>query len=244
MGLAMWAKKSLKILSEGRGKGSFPIGKERKLHKILPLTKGVRYKLRKSRAYGHALLNVKGSKLVSLKDWSKVFKTLGKKTKGVPGLSGGPKSYFFRWSTRGWLEFLIRLRRNWKGLRYHPKTSVWHLAQAFPDQRAHMSKLCGGAKGLCQMTIRKFCKLLQYEAPIEHLTLNTCLCLTPKVMQMMNAVLARMKGPITTKMEKAIAKKLEKVRKVHTKRSKFGILIPPHPSVTVAEAEKSLSSYK
>ena len=56
---------------------------------------------------------------------------------------------------------------------------------------------------------------------------------------MMQALLAKAKGPMTAKKEKAICKKLEKVRKVHTKRSKFGIPIPPHPSVTVAEALKS-----
>ena len=240
MGLKMWAQKSLMILREGGGKGSFPLGKERRLHRIMPLSKAVRSKLRKTRAYGEALLKERGSKLVHLKDWIKVFKTLGKKAKGVPGLSGGQKSYFFRWSTRQWLDRLMRLRSNWKGLGYDPKTSVWHLAQAFPDQRAHLSKLCGGHRGLCRTSIRNFCKSFQYEAPIEHLTMNTCLCLTPKIQQMMNAVIDGTKGPITPKKEKAIAKKLEKVRKVHTKRSKFGIPIPPHPAVTVAEAHASL----
>ena len=67
MGLAMWAKKNLKILREGRGKGSFPIGKTRKHHMIVPLTKAVRSKFRKTRAYGEALLRVKDSKLLHLK---------------------------------------------------------------------------------------------------------------------------------------------------------------------------------
>lgn len=89
------------------------------------------------------------------------------------------------------------------------------------------------------MTLRKLCKTLRYDAPIEHLTMHTCLCLTPKIRQMMQALLAKAKGPMTAKKEKAICKKLEKVRKVHTERSKFGISICPHPSVTVAETLKS-----
>jgi hypothetical protein len=51
-------------------------------------------------------------------------------------------------------------------------------------------------------------------------------------------------GCIATKREKEIAQKLEKVRKASTNRSKFGILIPPHPSVTVAKAQRMLSSYR
>jgi hypothetical protein len=46
------------------------------------------------------------------------------------------------------------------------------------------------------------------------------------------------------KREEEIAQKLEKVRKASTNRSKFGILIPPHPSVTVAKAQRMLSSYR
>lgn len=92
------------------------------------------------------------------------------------------------------------------------------------------------------MTLRKLCKTLAYDAPIEHLTMHTCLCLTLKIRQMMQVLLARAKGPITANKEKAICKKLEKVRKVHAERSKFGIPIPPHPSVTVADALKSLMS--
>ncbi len=242
MGLAMWAKNSMKILREGRGKGSFPLGKERRPHRIVPLNKVVRSKLRKTRAYGEALLKVRHSKLIYIKDWNKVTKTLGRAAQGVPGLSGGQKSYFFRWSTRSWLDRQMRLRGNWKGLRYPPKTSVWHLTRSFPDQSAHLKKLCGGNQELCKMTLRQLCATLEYDAPIEHLTMHTCLCLTPKIRQMIHAVLARMKGPITTKKEKAIAKKLEKVRKVHTKRSKFRIPLPPHPSVTVAKAKKLLMS--
>ena len=81
---------------------------------------------------------------------------------------------------------------------------------------------------------------MRYDAPIEHLTMHTCLCLTPKIRQMMQPVLAsiRTKGSITTKKEKEIAQKLEKVRKAHSERSKFGLLVPPHPSVTVSKALK------
>jgi hypothetical protein len=58
---------------------------------------------------------------------------------------------------------------------------------------------------------------------------------------MMHSALTKMKGPITTGKEKAVAEKIEKVRKLHTKTSKFGaIRIPPHPSVAVAKALKSL----
>ena len=242
MGLAMWAKKNMKIIREGRGKGSFPLGKERRHHRIVPLTKAVRSKFRKTRAYGEALIKARDSKLIYLKDWNKVTKTLGKAAQGVPGLSRGEESYFFRWSTRQWLDRQMRLRGNWKGLRYHPKSSVWHLTRSFPDQSAHLSKLCGGDKGLCKMTLRELCATLGYDAPIEHLTMHMCLCLTPKIRQMMHAVLAEMKEPVTTQKEKAIAKKLAETRKVHTKMSKFGIPIAPHPSVTVAKAQKSLIS--
>ena len=240
MGLAMWVKKNMQILKESRGKGSFPIGKERRLHKIAPLTKAVRSKFQKTREYGEAMLKVRSSKLDYLKDWDEVTATLSKAAPGVPGFSSGKKSYFFRWSTRAWVDRLRRLRGHWKGLRYPPKTSVWRLTRSFPDQSAHLTKLCGN-KGLCKTTLRKLCKTLGYDAPIEHLTMHTCLCLTPKIRQMMQPVLASLRttgGSITAMKEKEIAQKLEKVRKALTKKSKFGILIPPHPSVTVAKALK------
>ena len=246
MGLAMWAKRNMKILREGRGKGSFPLGKKRRLHTIAPLTEAVKSKFQRTRAYGQALLTLKKSKIVSLDDWQKATKTLSKAAKGVPGLSGGETSYFFRWSTRAWLDRQMRLRGQWKGLRYPPKTSVWCLARCFPDQSAHLNKLCSGANGMCKTTLRKLCKALGYDGPIEHLTMHTCLCLTPKVRQMMRPMLAGSKrmGCIATKREEEIAQKLEKVRKASTNRSKFGILIPPHPSVTVAKAQRMLSSYR
>ena len=240
MGLRMWAQRSLKILKEGKGKGSIPFGKERCPHMIAPLTKAVRSKLRKTRAYGEALLKVRHSKLTDLKDWIKATKTLAKAAKGVPGLSGGTRSYFFLWSTRQWLDRQMRLRNNWKGLRYPPKTTVRQLIHSFPDQSRLLTKLCGDHKGLCKITVRELCAILGYNAPIEHLTMHTCLCLTPKIRQVMHTALAGMKKPITTKLERAITKKLEKVRKVCTTMSKHGVPIPPHPSLTVAVAMKSI----
>ena len=240
MGLAMWLKRNLNMLQPCRGQGSFPIGKDRQLHKIKPLTKALRSKLRKTRAYGEALLKTKSCKLTFLKDWDKATKTLAKAAKGVPGLSGGQASYFFRWSTRQWLDRLMRLRHNWKGLRYSPKTSVWHLTKSFPDQSGHLAKLSGGR--MTSMTIKKLRKALGYDAPIEHLTMHTCLCLTPQIRQMMHAAISKIKVPLNTKREKDCIKKLQKVRKANTKKSKDGLPIAPHPAVTVAKGWQSLGS--
>ena len=230
MGLAMWAKRNMKMLRKGRGAGSFPIGKERSLHTIAPLTTALRSKFEKTRAYGESLIKVKDSKLIYLKDWDKVTKTLSKAARGVPGLNGGEKSYFFRWSTRAWLDRGMRSRGHWEGLRYPLKTSVWCLARSFPDQSAYLRKLCGDKNQQCKTSLKKFCETLEYDGPIEHLTMHTCLCLTPKIRQMMHSVLSK---PFN---EKDIMQKLEKVRKAHTEKSKYGILIPPHPSVTVINA--------
>ena len=92
----------------------------------------------------------------------------------------GEKSYFFRWSTRGWLDRQMRLGGNWKGLRNPPKTSVWRLARSFPDQSAHLAKLCGDfPRGLWMTTLKELRKTLGYDAPKEYLTMHTCLCQTP-----------------------------------------------------------------
>jgi len=244
MGLPMWALKSLKLLKKGGGQGSFPLGKTRGMFKIRPLTAALRAKFRMSRAYGEVLLKQGQVKLVHLKDILKIKQALAraaKRLKGVPGLTGGSARYLFRWSTRSYTDYLAKKRGKWRGLKYNSRTKVQSLASCFPDQGAYLAKICGGtnaAGGLCNHTLLSVCRNLDYEDPAEHLTMHMCLSLTPKIRQMMHALLAKFKanGSITLRQEAMLIKKLEEVRKAETKVSKLGILVPPHPAVAVAKA--------
>ena len=243
MGLAMFALKYLKLIKPAGGRGSFPLGTARAKFKLCPLTEALRSRLRKTRAYGQALLAQKdpATKIVSLSDYYRIIKVLGKASRGVPGLAS-PESYLFRWSTRSWIDYILRSRGVWKGLKVAPKTNVYALERCFPDQSRHLHAFCGGSNshgGLHNTTVQQLMKVLQYHGPIEHLTMHLCLCLTGKTRQIMNACLAKLeqtRGTITSKQEKAMSQKLERLRKSLTEKSKLNIAVAPHPTVTMQRA--------
>ena len=245
MGLAMFAFKSLKLIKPAGGAGSFPLGTARAKFKLLPLTKALRSRLRKTKAYGQVLLAQKEleTKIVSLSDYARIVKVLGKASRGVPGLAS-PKSYLFRWSTRSWIDYILRSRGVWKWLKVAPKTKVYALERCFPDQSRHLQAFCSGSNsngGLHNTTVQHLMKVLQYHGPIEHLTMHLCLCLTAKTRQIMNACLAKLeqtRGTITARREQEISQKLERLRKNLTEKSKLNIPMAPHPAVTVRRAHK------
>jgi hypothetical protein len=244
MGLQMWALKSLGMLEKSTAKGSLPFGQTRRRFRIRPFSKAIDEKLQKTRTYGEALLKTRSSKLMAVRDWTKVTTTLKKASKGVPGFSSGDK-YFFRWSTRQWLDRLIQKKGTRKGLHFPAKTKVKALTHAFPDQAKNLTKLCPGSNvdgGLCKTTISDLKKTLNYYAPIQHLTLDLCLKLTAAIRQTLHEVLsiAKKKGPITRQLEKKFIAVLAKVRAANTDRSKCGVFVSPHPAVTVAMARKEL----
>ena len=144
MDLAMFALKSLKLIKRAGGVGSFPLGAARAKFKLVTLTKALMSRLWKLRAYGQVLLAQKEleTKLVSQSDYARIFKVLGKASRGVPGLAS-PKSYLFRWSTRSWIDYILRSRGVWKGLKVAPKTKVYALERCFPDQSRHLQAFCG-----------------------------------------------------------------------------------------------------
>ena len=250
MGLAMFALKSLKPIKPAGGAGSFPLGTARAKFKLCPLTEALRSRLHKTRAYGQALLAQKdpATKIVSLSDYYRIIKVLGKASRGVPGLAQSPswarQSSLFHWSTRSWIDYILRSRGVWKGLKVAPKTKVYALERCFPDQSRHLQAFCGGSNsngGLRNTTVQHLMKVLQYHGPIEHLTMHLCLCLTGKTRQIMNACLAKLeqnRGTITPKQEKAISQKLERWRKNLTEKNKLNIPMAPHPAVTVRRAHK------
>ena len=60
----------------------------------------------------------------------------------------------------------------------------------------------------------------------------------------MNACLAKLeqtRGTITSKQEKAMSQKLERLRKSLTEKSKLNIDMAPHPTVTMQTAHEQLS---
>ena len=146
LGLARFALNSLKLIQQGRGRGSFPLGTARSRFKLVPLTKALRSRLRKLRAYGQVLLAQKEleTKIVSLSDYARIVKILGTASRGVPGLAS-PKSYLFRWSTRSWIDYILRSRGVWKGLKVALKTKVYALERCFPDQSRHLQAFYGGS---------------------------------------------------------------------------------------------------
>ena len=66
MGLRMWSQQSLKLIKPGGGKGSITLGMASEKFQISPLTKSLREKLRRTRAYGQILLKQKQAKLDDL----------------------------------------------------------------------------------------------------------------------------------------------------------------------------------
>ena len=110
------------------------------------------------------------TKIVSLSDYARIVKVLGKASRGVPGLAS-PKSYLFRWSTRSWIDYILRSRGVWKGLKVAPKTKVYALERCFPDQSRHLQAFCSGSNsngGLHPTTVQHLMKVLQYHGPIPN----------------------------------------------------------------------------
>jgi hypothetical protein len=230
MGLAMFALKSLGLIRPNP-KGELTLLTSRRKFSISPLTAKLRRKLSRTRVYGAAMLKQAKTKMCTLSDYRVALKSMGSCSKGVPGLTS-TRSYFFRWSARAWLDYLIR-KSGKHGLKIPKDTKVRTLKLCFPDQSANLDAL-SGASGPNSSDLSEMCDLLHYQKqPIEHLTMHLCLCLTPKIRQIMQTVVSER---TTLTQERHLTQKLARIRKRLTGKSKFGILIPPHPSVVVSHA--------
>ena len=170
-GLVMWLWKSLKMI-EPKVRSGMPLLLNRRRFVIKPLTKPLRARLSKSRAFGEALLEeAKGR--VTLETWNATTRVLLKATKGVPGLS--PNSYRGKWAVRSWMDRCLR-QRSWKGLATNRGDKVALLTKTFPDEDGHLRVLTDRAPN--KVTLSQFCKTLGYDGPVEHLTMWLCLLLS------------------------------------------------------------------
>ena len=224
-GLILWCWKSLQMIEPRPPKSrapSIPLLQKRTRFVMKPLTKPLRARLSKSRAFGATLL-AQDKAHVTLKAWLKVADGLCASCKGVPGLS--PKSYRGKWVVRSWMDRCLR-KRSWKGLTLYRGAKVASLIQAFPDNGGHLRILTGGRPEA--VTLTQFCKELGYDGPVEHLTMWLCLLLS-------GVILRRLRGQ-----DLAALKRLnwEGIRRDLTRKS-CRVEVPPHPVHLVKVALKS-----
>jgi transposase len=86
-GFPMWAWRSLKLIKRGRGADAFPLFQSRKLFVVKPLTKALRQRLERCRAFGEALVRSGESLQQTLAGWHCAASSLRKKVSKVPGSS-------------------------------------------------------------------------------------------------------------------------------------------------------------